>query len=380
MKIAYFAHDLNDEAVRRRLCMMRAGGAEVILLGFRRPDRPGTPLVGVETVELGQTYALNFVHRLALVARLSLLASRWRDRLRGVEVIVARNLDPLLLAVAVRRVCAPYARLIYECLDIHDLMVGSGMRSRAARALEGLVLRQCQSVLVSSPAFAANYFDTWQHAAAPTFLVENKLLKLTGDRSIAPAAAESPPPAAPWRIGLFGNLRCNKSLEQMIEIGRRCAGQVVFNLWGVPARHEFRDFDAQVASSPYVHYHGPYRTEALARVYGGSHFTWAIDYFQEGRNSAWLLPNRLYEGGAHDTVPIALYGVETGRWLERHGAGVLFHDVVRELPAFLEALDAAGYERLKAFSRAVPRSALIADETDCRALVEALRGDRPSQL
>jgi succinoglycan biosynthesis protein ExoL len=53
------------------------------------------------------------------------------------------------------------------------------------------------------------------------------------------------------------------------------------------------------------------------------HFTWAIDFYQEGANSTWLLPNRLYEGGLHGAVPIALRDVETGRWLQQHGLGLL---------------------------------------------------------
>ena len=42
MRIAYFVHDLSDPAVGRRVRMLRTGGAEVTVLGFRRAERTST--------------------------------------------------------------------------------------------------------------------------------------------------------------------------------------------------------------------------------------------------------------------------------------------------------------------------------------------------
>jgi succinoglycan biosynthesis protein ExoL len=73
---------------------------------------------------------------------------------------------------------------------------------------------------------------------------------------------------------------------------------VAVEIRGRPSRTEFDDFDAQVANVPAsasaaLHACGP------ARLYGDVHFAWAIDWFEAGANSAWLLPNRIYEGGRH---------------------------------------------------------------------------------
>ena len=45
-------------------------------------------------------------------------------------------------------------------------------------------------------------------------------------------------------------------------------------------------------------YGGPYRNpDDLEEIYRPIHFICAVDYLDEGTNSDWLLPNRIYEGG-----------------------------------------------------------------------------------
>jgi succinoglycan biosynthesis protein ExoL len=86
----------------------------------------------------------------------------------------------------------------------------------------------------------------------------------------------------------------------------------------------FADFDADVADRPHVRYAGSYRNPAdLAAIHGEVHFSWAIDYYESGENSAGLLPNRIYEGCCYGAVPVTISGVETGRRLSERGAGVV---------------------------------------------------------
>ena len=84
-------------------------------------------------------------------------------------------------------------------------------------------------------------------------------------------------------------------------------GRFEIVLRGRPAYSEFTDFDGFVAAEPYLRFDGAYRNpEDLAAIYGEVHFSWAIDFFEEGLNSSWLLPNRLYEGCRYGAVPIAM--------------------------------------------------------------------------
>ena len=94
-------------------------------------------------------------------------------------------------------------------------------------------------------------------------------------------------------------------------------GRVEVILRGRPARDQFDDFGRQVAEAPHLVFAGPYRNpEDSPRIYGDVHFTWLPDFFEAGMNSQWLLPNRLYEGCCYSTVPLAMAGTETARFLE----------------------------------------------------------------
>ena len=97
---------------------------------------------------------------------------------------------------------------------------------------------------------------------------------------------------------------------------------------------------------------------------------------EEGLNSSWLLPNRLYESGRYGAPAIALRDVQTGRRLAELGVGLRIGDP-SELEARLEALTPEAYEGLRRDLAAVPRDRFSAGPGDCRGLVDALAG-RPS--
>ena len=54
-KIVYFAHDLSDPAVHRRVRMLVAGGAAVTPIGFRRSAEAPNAVEGLSPIDLGQT-------------------------------------------------------------------------------------------------------------------------------------------------------------------------------------------------------------------------------------------------------------------------------------------------------------------------------------
>lgn len=368
MKLAYFVHDLTDPAVTRRVRMLKAGGAQPVILGFRRAEQAPESLEGCPTFDLGRTYDGRLGHRALAAARAALQAGRWRKALAGVEVVLARTLEMLAVGDAARLACGLKAPLVYECLDIHRAMLGSGAASRVLRGVERGLMRRSRLLVVSSPAFLDSYFRPLQAAPLPAMLVENKVLEL------GPVGPPPPPlpPGPPWRIAWLGAIRCRRSLDILSELAARRPDLLEVRIHGRPAYGEFDDFDAQVAATPNLRFGGAYTAADLPALYGEAHFAWAIDFMEAGQNSSWLLPNRIYEAGRHGAVPIALQDVQTGRWLEAQDFGVRLADT-QDLEAFLEVLTPAAYAALRAQQAAVPLEAFRADESDCRRLVEGLR-------
>jgi succinoglycan biosynthesis protein ExoL len=173
-------------------------------------------------------------------------------------------------------------------------------------------------------------------------------------------------------------LRCRRSLELLAGLARELPGHVSIELRGRPSRAAIPDFDALVAATPGMHFLGPYdRQRDLAEIYHDVHFAWAIDFYEAGANSQWLLPNRLYEGGLHGAVPIALASVETGRWLARRNAGVLLREpLAQELLRYFSALQIAAYAASLSHLTAMARETWVDTGDDGARLATALRCGR----
>jgi hypothetical protein len=373
MRLVYFVHDLGDPAVVRRLDMLRAHVDSAVVMGFHRAAVPPAQVAGWPAIALGRTADARLGQRVLSVLRAGAMLHRLRAHLAGATVVMARQLEMLPLARSARNRYAPGAVLAYECLDIHRLMVATSMAGAALRGIEAHLLRGTDLLVVSSPAFIRDHLAP-RHGAAlpPVCLVENKVL--CSDLARAPAPIVRPP-GPPWRIGWSGVLRCRRSLDLLAGLTRALPGQIVVDLSGKPALSAIPDFHARVAAEPGLRFLGPYdRRHDLPAIYRDAHFTWAIDFFEADANSRWLLPNRLYEGGLHGAVPIALASVETGRWLAARHAGVLLEEPLA--PALLRALadlTPETYAAETARLHSLPIDTWLDDGRDGARLAAALR-------
>jgi succinoglycan biosynthesis protein ExoL len=377
-RILYLVHNLSDPAVARRVSMFAAGGADVQVAGFRRGDAPPPNLSAPTVIELDITHDARMVQRLAATIRAAIRAPGWARSLPPPDVIVARNLEMLAVASRLRGVWGHRPRLVYECLDIHRLMLRQDRLGLIMRSLEQRLMRGVDLLVTSSPAFLRNHFAI--HGAPPALLVENKVF--------APGLASfGHNPALnthfePMRIGWFGALRCDKSLKALDALSRHFEGRVEVDLRGRPAHTAFDDFHGIAGASPHLVFGGPFDYPGdLAEMYSRVHFVWAIDFFEEGLNSSWLLPNRLYEGCLNGAIPIALEGTETAAFLKRLGIGVILPDIRHEtLVGLFETMTP---DRMRALATAVAaqdRATFYCDEAECVDLVGRLSGRSLSPL
>jgi succinoglycan biosynthesis protein ExoL len=277
----------------------------------------------------------------------------------------------LALAVRGRSLCRLAPVVVYECLDIHRLLLRRDFIGAALRRLEGWFSWRASALFTSSPAFVSGYFKALSEVRLPVRQVENKMADLGGGTAISRYVGGRPP-GPPWVIGWFGMIRCRKSLDILIDLARRSEGKIEVVIRGRPDLNQFEDFHKSVSEARGVRFLGPYGSPGdLAAMYHSVHFNWAVDMFEEGLNSSWLLPNRLYEGGAFACVPIAVETVEAGRFLERMDIGVrLKEPLALSLAEFFAELTPDHYRALEDAARAVPRSTWVCDKRDCEALVE----------
>ncbi|WP_394729151.1 hypothetical protein [Altererythrobacter sp. GH1-8] len=366
-RIGYLVHDLNDAAVAKRCAMMVRGGAEVCLAGFRRAEPP-TAVEGITPTDLGETADGALAQRALAVLRNVALPEAARRAMDGADILIARNLESLAIAQRI----AGGRPVVYECLDIHRSLLDQGIAGRTIRKIEAELLARTAAIITSSPGFIREYFDHRPTGDAEVRLIENKILLAPGETSdaIQPLPKQQGPP---WVIGWFGMLRCERTLRELLQLADATGGAVQIRIAGKPSSAELQDFEAQIAASPYCHYSGPYKPAELPELYSACHFAWAIDWFEEGQNSEWLLPNRLYEATAHATVPIVLKRHEVGRWLAKRNAGLQIV-TTSELTQFFGKLTQAGYTGLQAPVSGIERQAIMMGDAECHELTAWLKG------
>ncbi|TIS31354.1 MAG: glycosyltransferase family 4 protein, partial [Mesorhizobium sp.] len=211
LHVLYLVHDISDPAVRRRIKMLRAGGAGITLAGFRRTSNPIAEIEGIKPVDLGPTRDGRFAQRIGAVAKAAMSIGTKFAGLARPDLIIARNLEMLALASRARRAFGASVPIVYECLDIHRLVLRNDLIGKTLRGAERHLARDVKLLVTSSPAFVANYFKPFGQIAAPVELIENKYF----DTMPVPAdhrREDDSPVAPPWRIGWFGALRCRRSL------------------------------------------------------------------------------------------------------------------------------------------------------------------------
>jgi succinoglycan biosynthesis protein ExoL len=348
--------------------MLQRGGGEVTVLGFHRQEQAPDDVGSVKPVNFGRTHN-GPLKRLPMIAKTAARLGECRQAVYGSDIIIARTLEMLCLAAMARKRFEPSARLVFECLDIHRMMLRGDALATCLRSVEARLLKSCDLLVVSSPAFVSEYFARQHRKLPPVCLIENKPLaaEINGVR---PSQTLAGPP---WRIGWYGMIRCRKSLSILAKLCGEAPHLLEVEIRGRPSYDVFPDFEETITKNARISFLGSYDRRDLGALYSGVHFTWAVDYFEQEGNSNWLLPNRLYEGSLHNAVPIALAATETARWLKAKRIGVILDEPLdRSLRDFLNNVTMADLACLRSRIAEIPRKGLVCDDGECRNFVRHL--------
>src|SRR5262245_62274829 len=114
--------------------MLLAGGAAVTAIGFQRSSEPPAAAIeGIVSVDLGRTADGMLLRRGLSVAGTLARLGGVAKHVRGANVILARNLEMLALAIRAGKLHAPTAAIVYECLAIHCLLLSMRLDGRLQR-------------------------------------------------------------------------------------------------------------------------------------------------------------------------------------------------------------------------------------------------------
>ncbi|GLO72360.1 glycosyl transferase family 1 [Phaeobacter inhibens] len=321
-RLVCFASDLTDVAQLRRLASFQALGHEVISVASRKGP---LPVVNWQNIDLGEIGQHGLLRRGRLALATALRDPRLAPLVQQADLLVARNVDMLALAAALRLRCGATAPIAYEVLDIHSLFEGASLKSRMARWGERRLMAGAEVLWLSSPGFYTGYFAPVQGYSGPWHLVENKMVVLEDMARPVPNDRVSGGDAL--QLGWIGAIRCRPSFELLLCVAEQMGQAVEVHIHGKIHDHVLPDFHARIAGLGNVIFHGAYAyPHGLAACYDNCDVVWAQDLWQMGDplqsgNSDLLLPNRIYEAGWHGCPVIAVSGTETGHKIEATGQG-----------------------------------------------------------
>ncbi len=321
-RIFVFAFDLTEASQIRRIRSLQQLGHCVRSAAFDRKNMNAEFKPDWPHIDLGVGQNERYGRR-----ALGLLAALWRltrnkDPIGKADLIIARNIDLLALAIVARILTGRRdVPLVYECLDIHRLFTKKGPVGAIMRRAERWMLSKTQLLVTSSPGFISEYFERLQGYEGRYSILENKLW--FADKPVPrPSAPRLPTPEAPLSLGWVGSIRCAPSLNLLLAVADQLGPRIEINIHGNIHRHALPDFDAKIATRRNVNYHGAYAYPSdLGTVYRSCDLVWAQDLWQRGANSDWLLPNRIYEASWFGCPSVAVSDTQTGRRVAQDGLG-----------------------------------------------------------
>ncbi len=345
-------YNATEPRVVKRARAFAANGREVVTATFRRSRLSGQSSEEWVNIDLGRTRDRAYGRRVWALARGLWRLLRHGRTVRRADVVYAFNMDLAFLALVATKLLGHSPVILYETGDVQPVMVGRGVQGRLIRAVERWVLRRVDLLVVTSEAFVREYYEKFQGYHDPFFLLENKLYPAPP----AATASARQSPAPPWRIGLFGALRCRASWRLIDEIAGALPDRVRFELRGYPTLIDRDDFEAVLARRDNVTFHGRYQVpDDLREMYSEVDLVWGFELVQPEHNSRWLLPTRLYEGGYHGVPFLVPAGFEVARVVEELGIGWSFTPpYAPALIRFLEELDPAEYQEARRAFQDVP--------------------------
>ncbi len=377
-KVVYFGLDSQNFNTIARISALQDAGLEVLGMTFRRRSFNQGFAPTWENVALGETRIGSYLSRAWVMVKA--LGPIWanREKMSGASLFFARNLDMAALALASRFLSGSQAPFVYEVRDIRSAVLGNGLRARAFRWLERRVLARTKMLEVSSPGFIENYFVPLQGYRGQWFLSENKLhgpqLRKVAGKPSGDAKAKVDAIRRGRRvIGVFGAFRCVRSLEMLGDLSDRLP--VLVYLRGYPTGLGIEAFRNLLGRHPNMVYDGEFSSPRdLGEIYGAVDMAWGFDFSSAGANSAWLLPNRLYDSGYYGVPLLVASGTQTARKVGELDMGWTFDEPVAEgLERFLREVTPEEIALKKGHVASLPRD-LFCEEDDTGQMLRAVLG------
>ena len=205
----------------------------------------------------------------------------------------------------------------HQVRDLHALQLGRGLVPAALRTVERLLLRKVSKVIVSSPMFASEYYES-------RFGGEIVLLENVPQESVWRDFVREQQSDGDFLVGYVGILRYKDALYKLIESVERLVREgfpirVLFA--GGASPENLADVKAKITIREAFEFSGPYEySKDITRLYKNVDLIYAV-YDEFNRNCQLAMPNKFYESILSGIPILVANNTFVGKQIQKYGIG-----------------------------------------------------------
>lgn len=367
MKVLLLVPALSSVDGQNRLEELEKLGVECKVAGFQRRYYPGKEW-GKEVISLGYVEHVNYIKRLTTLLK---AVPEIRRQSNEVSYLLTLSFDLLLISWISLIGKSKKPGIIHDVSDIRSAFIGSHLAAKLLRCVERFLLRRVRVVIVTSWAYVTEYFQKIQKLHdVPFHLIENKLNPGSAPKPSQKAQRLSKPKET-FTIGYFGLIRCERSLQVLMEAASRLNGRIQVIIRGVFLGTE--SYQEKIENHPYITYEGSYvAPDDLRSIHDEVDFSWLV-HAHSNENTKWSRIFRFYHAAHYKCPMIAQEGSQDGIVVDQLGIG--FNVDIFNFENVEEALKKISYRDLMKWQNSLdslpPEISLISDEY--KKLIELIK-------
>lgn len=370
MKVLCILPALGHQHFAKRIAMLQQAGFNVEALAYQRDifvsggRVPKCPVKVLGNLAHGRYWSRG--------TRLLLDIGKVRTAIRRNDLVYAFSPDMALLGLIAG--CGLKKYCVLEVLDIRGAQVARGLRGRFVRFIEGLTLRACRLLILTSRGYSA-YYREWLRTSTPQLVVENKLDGGFSPRSLSEIRRRPTQEEGRVRIGWFGVLRDEWTLQLLESLLRLEPDRFRVVMAGITHRLAGGDLLERTKRLPSIEYLGEYRSpDDLPDLYGRVDMVMAC--YPPELPHGWSRSNRYYEACLFQRPLIVREGTMDAYEVHRRDIGLIVEEAeAATAAAGIRGIDRTDLYRWRTNMDALPESVYFGD-VDVDRLKTALEGIR----
>ncbi len=303
----------------KRIDMLQEEGFDVQVCSFIRPYHNGR-IPRVKIHYLGEIAHGQYLKRVLVMCK-SLFTVR--KQLKKADLIYCSGLDMAILALIGQ--IGLSKKIIIEIGDIREIQCSNALSAKVFRLLDRFVCNRASLIVVTAADFWNEYYLKILGVKTKGLVLENKL------EPHELRVKEPSIPSSKIRIGYFGLLRCQWSLEVLLYLVDRYSEKFEIVLAGIPfGNSEIKNYFDKLCESSSVKYLGEYKSpNDLPKLYSEIDIVWGCypEIQENDWNLKWARPNRFYESCFFGKPIISRFGSNDGVFISKNHTGLLIDEI-----------------------------------------------------